>query len=98
MSNVTLILTESSGNEIIQAKTSLSDESEEESMESQETTSSKLYLFIKRYLKQFKLVFQSILPDVKSFKYWQIFILIIYAAFNLTFSIIVNSRFYFEKF
>jgi hypothetical protein len=93
MSNLTLILTDSSGNETIPAKNSLSDESEEESMESQvvkqETTSSKLYLFIKRYLKQFQLIFQSILPDLKSFKYWQIIILILYATFNLTFSILV---------
>jgi hypothetical protein len=97
MSNTTLELTDVSGNEIITKKNSLSDESEEESMENrlvqQETTSSKLYLFIKRYLKQFKLIFQSIIPDLKSFQYWQIIILILYATFNLIFSVLVNEFF-----
>jgi hypothetical protein len=97
MSNTTLELTDVSGNEIITKKTSLSDESEEESMENhlvqQETTSSKLYLFIKRYLKQFKLIFQSIIPDLKSFQYWQIIILILYATFNLIFSVLVIEFF-----
>jgi len=97
MSNTTLELTDASGNEILTNKkprNSLSDDSEDESIEStiinKENTSSKLYLFIKRYLKQLKLVFQSIIPDLKSFKYWQIIILILYATFNVVFSILVN--------
>ncbi len=90
MSNTTLELTDASGNEIITKQNSSSDESEEEiHVMKQETTSSKLYLFMKRYLKQFKLVFQSIIPDLKSFKYWQMFILILYATFNLIFSVLV---------
>jgi hypothetical protein len=97
MSNTTLELTDTSGNDILTNKNptnSLSDDSEYESIESniinKENTSSKLRLFIKNYIKQFILVFQSIIPDLKSFKWWQLIILIIYATFNAIFSILVN--------
>ena len=89
-----LKITDPNGNEFI---TNLSEENEEENpMIKRETTSGKLYLFIKRYFKQLRLVFQSIIPDLKSFKYWQIIILILYAIFNVTFSIVVklSKRFF----
>ena len=55
---------------------------------------SKIKSFFKQYLKALKLVFKSIIPDLKSFKYWQIAILIIFATFNVVFSVLV--RFYFD--
>ena len=98
MSTATLELTDTSGNDAFTNKkilVSTSDDSENESIEkfiiNKENHASKLYLFIKLYIKQFKNVFQSILPDLKTFKYWQIIILILYATFNVTFSILVNQ-------
>ena len=44
---------------------------------------------IKKFFKQFQFVLQSIGPDLKSLTYWQITILILYAIFNFTFSILV---------
>ena len=88
MSDTTLELTDTSGTESF-LKPNLSDN---ECIKTyQKKTSTKLYVFIKHYIKQVKLVFQSILPDLKSFKTWQLFILIIFTIFNLTFSILVNS-------
>jgi hypothetical protein len=99
MSNITLVLTDTSGNENFTNKTprttSLSDDSDEESIENHKNTSSKLYLFLKHYIKQLKLVCQSIIPDFQSFKNWQIIILILYATFNVIFSILVNQFFSF---
>jgi len=57
-------------------------------------TSTKLYVFLKRYLKQCQLVLKSIIPDLKSFKAWQLIVLVLYATFNMTFSILVNRIFY----
>jgi hypothetical protein len=53
----------------------------------------KLKLFYTRYLKFLKLVFKSIIPDLKSFKCWQVIILILFATFNVVFSILVNPFF-----
>ena len=58
---------------------------------SQKSCSFKLRLFYKRYINFLKHVFQSIIPDLKSFKYWQIVILILFATFNVVFSILVNT-------
>ena len=55
-----------------------------------QTTSAKLFSFLQRYFKQVKLVFQSIRTDFRSFQTWQIVILIIYATFNATFTIVVR--------
>jgi len=55
----------------------------------------KLKIFYKRYLNFLKLVFKSILPDLKSFKCWQVIILILFATFNVVFSILVNPFFYY---
>jgi len=49
----------------------------------------KLNLFCKYYIKLLKLVFKSIIPDLKSFKWWQAFILIFFAAFMVVFSVLV---------
>ncbi len=49
----------------------------------------KLNLFCKYYIKQLKLVFKSIIPDLKSFKWWQALILIFFAAFMVVFSVLV---------
>ncbi|CAF3656435.1 unnamed protein product [Adineta steineri] len=54
----------------------------------------KLNLFIKRYIKFLKLVFKSILPDLKSFKCWQAIILILFATFNVVFSILDFNSFF----
>jgi len=104
MSNITLELTDTSGTDIPTNKNptnSLSDDSEYESIETniinKENTSSKLKLFIKNYIKQFILVFKSIISDLKSFKCWQLIILILYATFNVIFSILVTI-FYFYFF
>jgi len=96
MSNTTLELTDTSGNDIFTNKNStnsLSDDSDDDSIES--NFSSKLFLFIENYVKQLILVFQSIIPDLRSFEYWQILILILYATFNVVFSILVNISFLF---
>jgi hypothetical protein len=100
MSTATLELTDASGNEIFtkpEIKNSISDNSEDESIERihKENCLSKLYLFIKRYLKQLKHVFQSIIPDLKSFKYWQILVLILYATFSVVFSILVKNNYFY---
>ena len=99
MSTATSELTDTSGNDLFPKSTpikNLTDNSENESFEinvkkSKENCLSKLYLFLKRYIKQLKLVFQSIIPDLKSFKKWQIIILILYATFNVVFSILVKK-------
>ncbi|CAF0941027.1 unnamed protein product [Rotaria sp. Silwood1] len=48
----------------------------------------KLKLFFKHYIKHLKLVFQSIIPDLKSFNWWQALLLILFAVFNVVFSIL----------
>ncbi|CAF1264047.1 unnamed protein product [Rotaria sordida] len=78
---------------------SISDDSEDESIESnivnqEKQQSSILYLFIKRYIQQLKLVFQSIISDLKDFKYWQIIIFILFATFNVVFSILDFNSFF----
>jgi hypothetical protein len=97
MSTVTLELTDASANENLTNKiptNSTSDDSEDESIESdiinRKNSSSKFGLFIKYYIQQLKLVFKSIIPDLRSFKYWQIIVLILYATFNVVFSILVK--------
>lgn len=55
-----------------------------------QTTSEKLFGFLRRYFKQVKLVFQSIRTDFQSFQTWQIGILILYATFNVIFTIVVR--------
>jgi len=97
MSTVTLELTDTSANENLTKKiptNSTSDDSEDESIESdiinRKNPSSKFDLFIKYYIQQVKLVFKSIIPDLRSFKYWQIIVLILYATFNVVFSILVK--------
>ncbi|CAF4029146.1 unnamed protein product [Rotaria magnacalcarata] len=77
---------------------STSDFSEDESFESnpaiEEKQTSILCLFIQCYAQQLKLVFQSIVPDLKDLKTWQIAILILFGTFNVIFSILdFNSLF-----
>ncbi|CAF2881616.1 unnamed protein product [Rotaria sp. Silwood2] len=57
----------------------------------------KLKLFFKRYIKLLKLVFQSIIPDLKSFNWWQTLILILFAAFNVVFSVLDFNSFFPNK-
>lgn len=98
MSDITLELTDTSGTSVFtnnnKPQNSLSDDSDNESIESNVNTKgkflTKFYLFIKNYFQQLKLVFQSIISDLKTFKTWQIIILILYATFNVIFSILVN--------
>ncbi|CAF2756548.1 unnamed protein product [Rotaria sp. Silwood2] len=105
MNTTKLELTKTNKNEILTKyipTNSTLDDSEEESIESNivngENQSSVLYLFIKRYMQQLKLVFQSIIPDIKDFKYWQILIFTLFAAFNVVFSILdFNSFFSHER-
>jgi hypothetical protein len=70
------------------------DSSEDDGIENinRKSCSLKIKLFCKQYLRLLKLVFTSIIPDLKSFKYWQIAILILFATFNVVFSVLV--RFY----
>jgi hypothetical protein len=49
----------------------------------------KLNLFFKYYMKILKLVFKSIIPDLKSFKWWQALILIFFGIFMVVFSVLV---------
>jgi hypothetical protein len=56
----------------------------------QKSLSSKLILFGKRYKKILQLVFKSVIPDLKSFKCWQVIILLLFAAFNVVFSVLVS--------
>jgi hypothetical protein len=53
----------------------------------------KINLFVKEYIKLFKLVLKSIIPDLKSFKWWQALILIIFATFMVVFSVLVTFCF-----
>jgi hypothetical protein len=53
----------------------------------------KINLFVKEYIKLFKLVLKSIIPDLKSFKWWQALILIIFATFMVVFSVLVKFSF-----
>ncbi|CAF0850271.1 unnamed protein product [Rotaria sp. Silwood1] len=101
MNSTKLKLTHTSRNEILTKQipiNSTSDNSEDESIESnivnKDKRSSILYLFIKRYIQQLKLVFQSIIPDLKDLKYWQIIIFTLFAAFNVVFSILDFNSFF----
>lgn len=96
MSIITVELTDSNPSEILTKQklaNSTSDESENESIEShidhRDEQSSSMYIFIQHYTKQLKLVFQSIIPDLKDFKCWQIILFILFATFNAVFSILV---------
>lgn len=53
--------------------------------------STKMKLFIRRYKDLIVLVCKSIGPDLKSFKWWQICILILFATFSLVFSVLVKQ-------
>ena len=53
--------------------------------------SRKIGLFCERYKKLLILVFKSIGPDLKSFKWWQIVILSLFATFNVIFSVLVGG-------
>ena len=68
------------------------DESIETKSINKENHSSKFYLLSKQYLQQLKLVFRSIIPDLQSFKYWHIIILVFFAIFNVIFSILVSNK------
>ena len=57
-----------------------------------EDPSSKIYSCLKGYLQQIRLVLRSIVPDLRSFKCWQLMLLLLYATFNVTFSILVIVR------
>lgn len=54
-----------------------------------ESRSEKLKDFIKRYLSNLKVVFKSIIPDIRSFKWWQSILLLLFATFNVVFSVLV---------
>ena len=95
MTDATLQLTPSNGKgAYFPIEISVSDESEELPTQTA-TTQSKIRLFLRRYFQQVNLVFQSILPDFRSFKFWQIIILILYATFNVTFTIVVSRSIFF---
>ncbi|CAF1237515.1 unnamed protein product [Adineta steineri] len=99
MSVTTLELTDTSTNELLTNKNppiSTSDDSEDETVGNhiirRRNRLSKLKEFIQRYIKQLKFVFQSVIPDLKSFQKWKIIILILYATFSVIFTIVdVNS-------
>ncbi len=60
----------------------------------------KIILFFKNYIKLIKLVFESIIPDLKSFRWWQALILIFFATFMVVFSVLVMDYLFdlvFEK-
>ncbi|CAF1464257.1 unnamed protein product [Adineta ricciae] len=90
MSTITLELTDASANEALHVPlpttTNTSEDSEDESLESHRNSSSNIKSFAQCYIQQLKLVFQSIIPDLKSFQTWQILILLLYATFNVVFS------------
>lgn len=52
----------------------------------------KLKHFLNQYKKLFILIWQSIIPDLKCFLWWQVVLLLLFAIFNVIFSILV-SRF-----
>lgn len=54
----------------------------------------KINLFIKNYFKTLKLVFKSIIPDLKSFKWWQALILLLFATFMVVFSVLDFNSFF----
>lgn len=55
--------------------------------------SMKMKLFIRRYKDLIVLVLKSIGPDLKSFKWWQICILILFATFSVVFSVLDFNSF-----
>ncbi|CAF4040817.1 unnamed protein product [Adineta steineri] len=99
MSVTTLELTDTSTNELLTNKNppiSTSDDSEDETVGNniirRRNRLSKLKKVIQCYVKQLKFVFQSVIPDLKSFQKWKIIILILYATFSVIFTIVdVNS-------
>ncbi|CAF1172662.1 unnamed protein product [Adineta steineri] len=99
MSVTTLELTDTSTNELLTNKNppiSTSDDSEDETVGNniirRRNRLSKLKKVIQCYIKQLKFVFQSVIPDLKSFQRWKIIILILYATFSVIFTIVdVNS-------
>ena len=54
----------------------------------------KIIGFFKNYFKLFKLVFQSIIPDLRSFKWWQGLLLLLFAAFVVVFTVLVIEMFF----
>jgi hypothetical protein len=58
----------------------------------------KIKLFFKDYIELFKLVFKSIIPDLKSFKWWQALILIFFATFMVVFSVLVSLVYFLLNF
>ncbi|CAF5061338.1 unnamed protein product, partial [Rotaria magnacalcarata] len=56
--------------------------------------SSKIKHFIENYLNLLKLVFQSIKPDLISFKWWQVLLLVLFATFNVVFTVLVSLFFH----
>ncbi|CAF1331047.1 unnamed protein product [Adineta steineri] len=99
MSVTTLELTDTSTNELLTNKNppiSTPDDSEDETVGNnvirRRNRLSKLKKVIQCYIKQLKFVFQSVIPDLKSFQKWKIIILILYATFSVIFTIVdVNS-------
>lgn len=95
MNTTSLELTEnknSSGN--ISVITIPAEDDNDISEKSKKSWLSRLIAFSKHYINFLKLVFKSIIPDLKSFKYWQVIILILYATFNVVFTILVNPLFF----
>lgn len=95
MNTTRLELTDSSRTEFLPKENptnSSSDCSEDDSFIGKgKKTTVILYSFIKCYLNQCKLVIQTIIPDLKGFKGWEILLLILFGAFNVTFSILVKK-------
>jgi len=63
----------------------------------QKTCSIKMKDFVRNYLKICKLVLRSIVPDLRSFKWWQALILLLFAIFMVAFSVLVNRSIDFYK-
>ncbi|CAF3738630.1 unnamed protein product [Rotaria socialis] len=72
------------------------DSSENNSILAEYTKHSRSYKikrFIENYLNLLKLVFQSIIPDLISFKWWQVLLLALYATFSVVFSVLDFNSF-----
>ncbi|CAF1009536.1 unnamed protein product [Rotaria sordida] len=103
MSTTTLELTDVNGNinhtpneNISMIKTSTVNLTSSED-DSTDNTILKTKSFFKRYIEHLKLVFQSIVPDLKSFNWWQALLLILFATFNVVFSILDFNSFFPNK-
>lgn len=82
MSTIKLELDDTSGSALLTRKNAIANSENEQEDEQKQTG--------ELFWKQIQFVFRSIVPDLRTLKSWQIYVLILYAAFSVVFSILVT--------